>query len=150
GKSHEPGIRLAAKLGEMAPFDAARVFFGNSGSDANDTQIKLVWYYNNVIGRPRKKKIISRQKGYHGTTIATAGLTGLPAFHAHFDGPLSWLMHADAPYSYRGAVPGECEDDYATRLAASLEALIVREDPDTVPACIAEPLIGVGGVLPPP
>src|SRR5690554_751759 len=85
GKSHEPGVRLAAKLAAMAPFDAHRVFFGNSGSDANDTQIKLVWYYNNVRGKPRKKKIISRQKAYHGTTIATAGLTGLAPFHAHFD-----------------------------------------------------------------
>ncbi len=150
GKSHEPGILLADKLVGMAPFAASRVFFGNSGSDANDTQIKLVWYYNNALGRPKKKKIIARTKGYHGTTLASAGLTGLPSFHKLFDVPLPQFLHTDAPYHYRGAALGESEDDYATRLAASLEELIQREGPDTVAAFIAEPLMGVGGVLLPP
>jgi 4-aminobutyrate--pyruvate transaminase len=150
GKSHEPAVLLAEKLVELAPFAASRVFFGNSGSDANDTQIKLVWYYNNAIGRPGKKKIIARSKGYHGTTLASAGLTGLPAFHKLFDVPLPPFLHTDAPYYYRGAQPGESEDDYATRLAANLEQLILREGPDTVAAFIAEPLMGVGGVLLPP
>ena len=150
GKSHEPGVLLADKLVGMAPFAASRVFFGNSGSDANDTQIKLVWYYNNALGRPTKKKIISRHKGYHGTTIASAGLTGLPAFHKLFDVPLPGILHADAPYYYRGAEAGESEEQYATRLADNLEKLIVREGPDTIAAFIAEPLMGVGGVLLPP
>lgn len=150
GKSHEPGIRLAEKLVGLAPFDASRVFFGNSGSDANDTQIKLVWYYNNAIGRPKKKKIISRHKAYHGVTIGSAGLTGLPPFHAHFDVPLPGILHTDAPYYYRGAEPGETEEQYATRLAENLEKLILAEDPDTIAAFIAEPLMGVGGVLIPP
>ena len=150
GRSHEPGVLLADKLVGMAPFAASRAFFGNSGSDANDTQIKLVWYYNNAIGRPSKKKIISRQRGYHGTTLASAGLTGLPAFHKLFDLPLPGILHTDAPYYYRGAEPGESEEDYATRLAANLERLIERENPDTVAAFIAEPLMGVGGVLLPP
>jgi 4-aminobutyrate---pyruvate transaminase len=150
GKSHEPGVLLADKLVGMAPFAASRAFFGNSGSDANDTQIKLVWYYNNAIGRPAKKKIIARQRGYHGTTLASAGLTGLPAFHKLFDVPLPGILHTDAPYFYRGAEPGEREEDYASRLAANLEKLILREDPDTVAAFIAEPLMGVGGVLLPP
>jgi 4-aminobutyrate--pyruvate transaminase len=150
GKSHEPGLKLAARLASMAPFAATRVFFGNSGSDANDTQIKLAWYYNNAIGRPAKKKIIARERGYHGTTLATAGLTGLPAFHKHFDVPLSFVLRTDAPYFYRGAAPGESEEDYATRLAANLERLIEREGPDTIAAFIAEPLMGVGGVLLPP
>jgi 4-aminobutyrate--pyruvate transaminase len=150
GKSHEPGVLLADKLVGMAPFAASRAFFGNSGSDANDTQIKLVWYYNNAIGRPAKKKIIARHKGYHGTTLASAGLTGLPAFHKLFDVPLPQILHTDAPYFYRGAEAGEREEDYASRLAANLEKLIVREGPDTVAAFIAEPLMGVGGVLLPP
>jgi 4-aminobutyrate---pyruvate transaminase len=150
GKSHEPGIRLADKLVAMAPFKASRVFYGNSGSDANDTQIKLAWYYNNALGRPKKKRIIARQKGYHGTTVATAGLTGLPSFHKHFDLPLPFVLHTDAPYYYRGAEPGESEEAYATRLASNLEQLIVRENPDTIAAFIAEPLMGVGGVLLPP
>lgn len=150
GKSHEPIIKLADKLVGMAPFHAARVFFGNSGSDANDTQIKLVWYYHNAIGKPRKKKIISRQKAYHGVTLASAGLTGLPPFHKHFDVPLPGVLHTDCPYYYRNAEPGESEDDYATRLADNLEKLILDEDPDTIAAFIAEPLMGVGGVLLPP
>ena len=150
GKSHEPGILLAEKLVEMAPFDAGRVFYGNSGSDGNDTQIKLVWYYNNAIGRPNKKKIISRQKAYHGVTIAAAGLTGLPPFHKNFDVPLDFVRHTDCPYYYRNAEPGESEEDYATRLAGNLEQLILAEDPDTVGAFIAEPMMGVGGVLLPP
>ncbi|HEX6996646.1 MAG TPA: aminotransferase [Gammaproteobacteria bacterium] len=150
GKSHEPGIRLAERLVRMAPFDASRVFFGNSGSDANDTQIKLVWYYNNAVGRPRKKKIIARRRGYHGTTVAAAGLTGLAPFHTHFDAPQPFAVHAEAPYYYRGAEPGESEEDYATRLAADLEELIEREGPDTIAAFIAEPMMGVGGVLLPP
>ena len=150
GKSHEPGILLADKLVGMAPLAASRVFFGNSGSDANDTQIKLVWYYNNALGRPKKKKIIARLKGYHGTTLASAGLTGLPSFHKLFDVPLPPFLHTDAAYYYRGAEAGESEDDYATRLASNLESLILREGPDTVAAFIAEPLMGVGGVLLPP
>jgi 4-aminobutyrate--pyruvate transaminase len=150
GKSHEPGILLADKLVGMAPFAASRVFFGNSGSDANDTQIKLVWYYNNAIGRPKKKKIIARSKGYHGTTLGSAGLTGLPSFHKLFDVPLPPFLHTDAPYLYRGAAVGESEEDYATRLAHNLEQLIIREGPDTIAAFIAEPLMGVGGVLLPP
>jgi 4-aminobutyrate--pyruvate transaminase len=149
-KSHEPGIRLAEKLADLAPFDAARVFYGNSGSDGNDTQIKLVWYYHNAIGKPKKKKIISRQKAYHGVTIAAAGLTGLEPFHKGFDVPLPGVLHVDAPYYYRGAEAGESEEDYATRLASDLEALIEREDPETIGAMIAEPLMGVGGVLLPP
>ena len=87
GKSHEPGVLLADKLVGMAPFAASRVFYGNSGSDANDTQIKLIWYYNNAIGRPQRKKIIARHRGYHGTTIGSGSLTGLPSFHKLFDVP---------------------------------------------------------------
>ena len=150
GRSHEPAIQLADKLASMAPFRNARIFFGNSGSDANDTQIKLIWYYNNAIGRPKKKKIISRKKGYHGVTVAAASLTGLPPFHQGFDIPIPRIIHTESPYYYRGAEPGESEEDYAARLAASLEQLILSEDPDTVAAMIAEPLMGVGGVLLPP
>jgi 4-aminobutyrate--pyruvate transaminase len=150
GKSHEPAVLLAEKLIGLAPFAASRVFFGNSGSDANDTQLKLVWYYNNVRGKPRKKKIIARQWAYHGTTLASAGLTGLPAFHKHFDLPLPGVLHTDAPYQYRGAEAGESEEAYASRLARNLEQLIEREDPDTIAAFIAEPFMGVGGLLLPP
>jgi 4-aminobutyrate--pyruvate transaminase len=150
GKSHEPGVKLAEKLAGLAPFEGARVFFGNSGSDANDTQIKLVWYYNNAIGRPQKKKIISRQRAYHGVTIASAGLTGLPPFHKGFDLPLPGVLHTDCPDYYRGAEPGESEDAFSARLADKLEALILAENPETIAAFIAEPIMGVGGVILPP
>ncbi len=150
GKSHEPAARLAEKLKTMAPFAASKVLFASSGSEANDAQIKLVWYFNNAIGRPRKKKIISRMRGYHGVTVATASLTGLPVYHRQFDLPLPQVLHTDCPHHYRGAEPGETEEEYATRLAASLERLIQEQDPDTVAAFIAEPVLGAGGVIVPP
>lgn len=151
GKSHEPGIVLAEKIKAMVPMEASKVFFGCSGSDANDTQIKLMWYYNNAIGRPQKKKIISRIKAYHGISLAATSLTGLPAMHAHFDAPLNdRFLHTDVPYYYRFAEPGESEEQFSTRLAENLEKMIVAEDPDTVAAFIAEPVMGAGGVLVPP
>ena len=145
-----PTIDLAERLKAIAPFAASKVFFVNSGSEANDTQLKLIWYYNNAIGRPQKKKIIARQRGYHGVTVATMCLTGLPTFRQGFDLPLTNVVHAECPHYYRGAEPGESEADYATRLAANLEQLILKEGPDTVAAFIAEPVMAAGGVIPPP
>jgi 4-aminobutyrate---pyruvate transaminase len=150
GRSHDPAIELADKLKEIAPVPVSKVFFCNSGSEANDTQMKLVWYMNNALGRPRKKKIVSRMRAYHGVTIAAASLTGLPANHADFDLPIAGVIHADCPHHYRNAFEGESAEDFATRLAAQLEELILREDPDTVAAFIAEPVMGAGGVIVPP
>jgi 4-aminobutyrate---pyruvate transaminase len=150
GRSHEPAIALAERLKELVPMPTSKVFFTSSGSEANDSQIKLAWYYNNARGRPKKKKIISRLKAYHGTTIATASLTGLPAFHADFDLPMARVLHTDTPHHWRNAEAGETEEEYASRLARSLEDLIEREDPDTIAAFIAEPVMGAGGVIVPP
>jgi 4-aminobutyrate--pyruvate transaminase len=150
GKSHDPAIELAEKLKEWAPMPVSKVFFGASGSDANDTQVKLVWYYNNAIGRPKKKKIIARLKGYHGVTVASASLTGLPNNHIDFDLPIQNILHTSCPHHYRFANPGETEAEFATRLAAELEELILKEGPDTVAAFIAEPIGGAGGVIVPP
>jgi 4-aminobutyrate---pyruvate transaminase len=150
GKSHDPAIELAEKLKEIAPVPISKVFFCNSGSEANDTQIKLVWYFNNALGRPQKKKIISRLKAYHGVTVASASLTGLPGNHRDFDLPLPGFVHASCPHHYRYAQDGESEEDFATRLAAELDAMIVKEGPETVAAFIAEPVMGAGGVLVPP
>jgi 4-aminobutyrate---pyruvate transaminase len=150
GKSHDPAIELAEKLKEMAPVPISKVFFCNSGSEANDTQIKLVWYMNNALGRPRKKKIISRLKAYHGVTIASASLTGLPANQRDFDLPIAGILHAGCPHHYRFAEVGESEEAFATRLAAELAQMIEREGPDTVAAFIAEPVMGAGGVIVPP
>ncbi len=149
-KSHHPAIELAERLLDMAPVPMSKVFFANSGSEANDTVVKLVWYYNNALGRQEKKKIISRLRGYHGVTLAAASLTGLPANHIDFDLPLQNIIHADCPYYYRGGEDGESETEFATRLAASLERQIVHEGPDTVAAFIAEPVMGAGGVIVPP
>ncbi len=149
-KSNEASILLAEKLKAMAPFDAGRVFFGVSGSDANDTQVKLMWYYNNVIGRPEKKKIISRRRGYHGVTVASGSLTGLPPFHAHFDLPIAGVLHTDCPYYYREARDGESEAAFVDRIIGNLEALIAEEGPETIAAFIAEPVMGAGGVIVPP
>ncbi len=150
GKSHEPAIALAEKLKELAPFPVGKVFFANSGSEANDTQIKLYWYASNARGTPQKKKIISRIKAYHGVTLASASLTGLPGNHRSFDLPLGFALHADCPHFYRGAEAGESETQFSARLAKNLEAMIEREGPDTIAAMIAEPILGAGGVILPP
>jgi 4-aminobutyrate--pyruvate transaminase len=149
-KAHDPGIDLAEKLIGIAPVPMSKVFFTNSGSEANDTVAKLVWYYNNALGRPEKKKIIARQKGYHGVTVAAASLTGLPHLHRDFDLPIANILHTDCPHHYRYAEPGESEEDFATRLADNLEKLILAEGPETVAAFIAEPVMGAGGVIVPP
>ena len=149
-KSHEPGIELAERLLKLMPTPMSKVFFNNSGSEANDTAIKIIWYYNNALGRPKKKKIIARLRGYHGVTIAAASLTGLPNNHRDFDLPIANIIHAGCPYHYRFADSGESEEDFATRLAADLDAQIEAEGPDTVAAFFAEPVMGAGGVLTPP
>jgi 4-aminobutyrate---pyruvate transaminase len=149
-KSHDVAAELAERLIALMPVKMSKVFFNNSGSEANDTAVKMVWYYNNARGRHRKKKIIARMKGYHGVTVAAASLTGLPNNHRDFDLPIDNIRHADCPHHYRFAKPGESEEAFATRLADSLEAQILREDPETVAAFIAEPVMGAGGVIVPP
>jgi len=150
GKTNEASVLLAEKLKAMAPMDAGRVFFGLSGSDANDTQVKLMWYYNNSVGRPEKKKIISRMRGYHGVTVASGSLTGLPPFHKHFDLPIPGILHTDCPHYYRGQEGGESEAEFVDRIVGNLESLILKEGPETIAAFIAEPIMGAGGVVVPP
>ena len=144
-----PGL-LAERLIEMAPPGMSKVFFGCTGSDANDTQVKLVWFYNNALGRPEKKKIIARSRGYHGVSVMSAGLTGLTGLHADFDLPLPMIRHTTAPYRLWEAEPGMTDEEFAQKLADDLEALILAEGPETVAAFIAEPVMGAGGVLVPP
>jgi 4-aminobutyrate--pyruvate transaminase len=149
-KAHDVGIELAEKLLSIAPVPMSKVFFVNSGSEANDTVVKLVWYYNNALGRPAKKKIISRTKAYHGVTVASASLTGLANNHRDFDLPIANILHVECPHWYRFAQPGESEEAFATRMANSLEQRILSEGPETVAAMIVEPIMGAGGVLLPP
>ena len=149
GRSHEPAVELAEKIKALAP-GMARVFYNSSGSEANETQVKIAWYYNNALGRPEKKKIVSRIKAYHGVTIVAGSLTGLPYNHRDFDLPVDRILHTATPHHWKGAEPGETEEAFSARLAAEFEALIEREGPDTVAAFIAEPVMGAGGVIMPP
>ncbi|MFQ5984877.1 MAG: aspartate aminotransferase family protein [Alphaproteobacteria bacterium] len=149
-RSHESNIELAEKLIDIAPVPMSKVFFTNSGSEAVDTAVKLVWYCNNALGRPKKKKIISRLQAYHGVTVATASLTGIPYVHEDFDLPIANILHADCPHYYRFGQEGESEDAFASRMAENLDELIAQEGPDTVAAFIAEPIQGAGGVIVPP
>ena len=150
GTSNEPLIRLSHRILSLAPANMSKVYYGMSGSDANETQIKIVWYYNNVLGRPNKKKIISRHRAYHGSTIMAGSLTGLDRFHKNFDLPLPGVLHTEAPHHYWGAEPGMSEREYARHCADALDAMIEAEGPDTVAAFIAEPVMGTGGIVPPP
>ncbi len=150
GKVPGPVPALVDKLIQWAPPPMARVLFANSGSEANDTAFKLVRYYNNARGRPQKKKIIARNKGYHGVTLAAASLSGLPMMHQHFDLPLPDVIRVSCPHHYQFAVGGETEQQFVERLAQELEDTILREGPDTVAAFIAEPVQGAGGVIIPP
>ncbi len=150
GKSHDGVIELSEKLKEISPCPASKVLFGASGSEANDMQVKLTWYYNNALGRPNKKKIIARLRGYHGVTVASGSLTGLPMVHTDFDLPIKNILHTSCPHYYRGGTDGETEDQFADRMAKDLDDLIQKEGPDTVAAFIAEPVMGAGGVVVPP
>jgi 4-aminobutyrate--pyruvate transaminase len=150
GRSHDPAIELAETLKEMAPMPVSKILFCSSGSEANDTQVKLVWYMNNALGRPQKKKIIARLRGYHGVTVASASLTGLPANHTDFDLPIANILHTSCPHYYRFGQDGESEEEFATRMANELEEQILREGPETVAAFIAEPVMGAGGAVMPP
>lgn len=141
---------LAERLLALAPVPMARVFFANSGSEANDSAVKMVWYYHNAIGQPAKKKIIARRGAYHGVTVAAASLGGLDGNHRDFDLPIDRFLHVDSPHHYREARAGESEEAFATRLAEALEQTILAEGPETVAAFIAEPVMGAGGVIVPP
>ncbi|MEM9732552.1 MAG: aminotransferase [Pseudomonadota bacterium] len=150
GRGTEPAIELAEKLKELAPVEISRVFYTSSGSEANDTQVKLAWYYNNALGRPKKKKIISRIKAYHGVTMMSASLTGLPYNHMDFDLPFDGVLHTECPHYYRFAQEGQTEEEFVAHLAKSLQEMIEREGGDTIAAMIAEPVMGAGGVIVPP
>lgn len=150
GHGSEPAIRLSRMIIERAPTGMSRVYYGLSGSDANETCIKLVWYYNNVRGRPGKKKIISRWRGYHGSGVMTGSLTGLALFHDVFDLPRAPILHTDAPFFFHRRDTTQSEEDFASQCAGNLEKLILEEGPETVAAFIGEPMLGTGGIVPPP
>lgn len=149
-KSHGPVIDLAEKLVSMAPVPMSKAFFTNSGSEANDTVLKMIWYRSNALGQPERKKVIVRERAYHGVTIGSASLTGLPNNHRSFDLPLPGILRTGSPHFWRDALPGETEEAFATRRAEELEALILAERPETIAAFFGEPVMGAGGVVVPP
>ncbi len=149
-KSHDKAIDLAEKLVSLAPVPMSKVFFTNSGSEANDTVLKLIWYRSNALGLPDKKKIISRIRGYHGVTLASGSLTGLPYNHKSFDMPIDRILHTTCPHYWREGEDGETEEEFATRCANDLDAMIQEEGPDTIAAFFGEPVMGAGGVVVPP
>ena len=149
-KSHQPAIDLAEKLLEIAPVPMSKVWFSNSGSEANDSAVRIAWYYWHAKGKPQKRKIISHQRAYHGNTIASASLSGMYYNHASFGLPLDGFLHVTPPHHYRYSNPGETEVDFARRLADELDSLISSEGPETIGAFFAEPIMGSGGVIIPP
>ncbi len=150
GHGTEASITLSKMIIDRAPEGMSKVYYGLSGSDANETNIKLVWYYNNILGRPEKKKIISRWRGYHGSGLMTGSLTGLELFHRKFDLPLAQVIHTEAPYYYRRREDAMSEAEFSAHCAAELDRLIQAEGPQTVAAFIGEPVLGTGGIVPPP
>jgi len=152
GKTHQVGMDLSEKLSAMLPMKDAKIFFGSSGSDANDSHVKMLRYYFNAIGKPEKFKIIARERSYHGVTVAAASLTGLPINQANFDLPVEALgiLRTDAPHYYRGKQNGESEDQFVDRIVGNLEAMIEKEGANTIAAFIAEPITGASGVIVPP
>ena len=150
GRSNEPLIELAEALLKISPKGLGKVLFANSGSEANDQAAKIVWFYNNALGRPRKKKIISRVRAYHGITVYSGSMTGLAPNHNDFDLPVGGVLRADCPSHYLYGLPGESEKAFVDRLIGNLEQMIIREGPDTIAAFIAEPVNGAGGVIVPP
>ena len=150
GHGTEASITLSKMVLDRAPDHMSKVYFGLSGSDANETNVKLIWYYNNILGRPEKKKIISRWRGYHGSGLMTGSLTGLGLFHQKFDLPLAQVIHTEAPYYFRRDDLDMSEEQFVAHCVAELEALIEREGADTIAAFIGEPVLGTGGIVPPP
>ena len=150
GHGTEASITLSKMILDRAPDHMSKVYYGLSGSDANETNVKVVWYYNNVLGRPQKKKIISRWRGYHGSGLMSGSLTGLHLFHKQFDLPLSQVIHTEAPYYYGREDGSLSEEQFSAQCAAELEKLIEREGADTIAAFIGEPALGTGGLIPPP
>lgn len=149
-KTHGPSVDLAEKLISLAPVPMSKVHFTSSGSEANDLVVKLAWYRSNALGKPEKKKIIGRLKGYHGVTIAAGSITGLPRNHESFDLPLDRMRHVSCPDYAGSALPGESEAAFSRRMADELEKLILAEGPDTVAAFFGEPVMASGGVYVPP
>ncbi|WP_045386816.1 aminotransferase [Falsirhodobacter sp. alg1] len=148
GRMSDQTVMLSEKLVELSPFDRGRVFYTNSGSEANDTLVKMLWFLAGAEGQPQRRKIITRTGGYHGVTAVSASMTGKP-YNSVFGLPMPGFIHVGCPHYWRFGQEGETEAQFTTRLAQELEATILAEGPDTIAAFVAEPVMGAGGVIPP-
>ena len=147
--ANPPAIALSALLAEVTPPQFSRVFYAGSGSEANDTIVRLVRRYRDVRGEPKRKTIISRWQGYHGSTVAGASLGGMSAMHEQGDLPIPGIVHIDPPYWY--GLGGELsQEEFGLKAARLLEEKILELGPETVTAFIGEPIQGAGGVIIPP
>jgi 4-aminobutyrate--pyruvate transaminase len=149
-RSHPTAALLAERLTAMAPVKMDRVLFQCSGSEANDTAIKLLWYANTARGEPDRRKFIGRIRGYHGNTVATTSLSGQPHMHAKFGLPLPGFLHTELPNYYRRHIDGESEAEFSARMATEFEKLVLAEGPDSIAAFFAEPMQSGGGAIRPP
>ena len=150
GKVPLTTLELSEALVEIAPDSLTKVLYANSGSESNDTAIKMAWYYQNALGKHNKKKIISRFRGYHGVTIMSGSLTGMEYAHKGFDMPKDFVIHTDSPHYYSESLEDESTEDFVNRILNNLEDLILKESADNIAAMILEPIQGAGGVIIPP
>ncbi len=143
-------VLLAKKLAEIAPPSINQVFFGSSGSEANDTALRLVRHYWALEGKPEKNRIISRRNAYHGSTVAGTSLGGMEAMHKQLGGAVPNIVHVMMPYAYELALPGESDHEFGLRAAKAVEDAILEAGANKVAAFIGEPVMGAGGVKIPP
>ena len=150
GKVPLTTLQLSEELVKISPKSLTKVLYANSGSESNDTAIKMAWYYQNALGKTKKKKIISRYRGYHGVTVMSGSLTGMEYAHKGFDMPRDFVLHTDSPHYYKDALNQESSNRFVNRLLKNLEDLIIKEGSENIAAMILEPIQGAGGVIIPP
>ncbi len=148
GRMSDQTVMLSERLIEVSPFARGKVFYTNSGSEANDTLLKMLWFLARAEGQPQRTKILTRINGYHGVTLGASSMTGKP-YNALFGLPLPGFIHLTCPHYWREGRPDESEAAFTARLATELEATIAREGADTIAGFVAEPVMGAGGVIPP-
>ena len=148
GRMSDQTVQLSEKLVEVSPFERGKVFYTNSGSEANDTMVKMLWFLWAAEGQPERRKILTRKNGYHGVTAVSASMTGKP-YNSVFGLPLPGFVHLSCPHYWREGRPNETEAEFTARMAQELEDTITREGADTIAGFFAEPVMCAGGVIPP-
>lgn len=149
GRMSDQTVALSERLIDVSPWDRGKVFYTNSGSEANDTMVKMLWFMARAEGTPDRRKILTRGNAYHGVTAVSASMTAKP-YNEVFGLPLPGFIHLTCPHYWREGLEGESEVAFTQRLATELEDVIAREGAETIAGFFAEPVLGAGGVIPPP